>query len=151
MFHVLSQNDKLRQIRYKKIFEFIEKHEKDLPEKHEMLITKMEKIYYLGWIKALLKNLGIETKIPSYGWVFNEKFADYIGDAAKVGGNAYKAKLNREAAENARIRQIEAFAKQEKTRQENEAKVKALKYHAESGGVPFEELPFDEQEKLING
>ena len=57
-----------------------------------------------------------------------QQFADYIGDAAKVGGNAYQAKLNREAAENARIRQIEAFAKQEKTRQENEAKVKALKY-----------------------
>ena len=52
-----------------------------------------------------------------------QQFADYIGDAAKVGGNAYQAKLNREAAENARIRQIEAFAKQEKTRQENEAKV----------------------------
>jgi hypothetical protein len=60
MFHVLSQNDNLRQIRYKKIFEFIEKHEKDLPEKHEMLITKMEKIYYLGWIKALLRNLRID-------------------------------------------------------------------------------------------
>ena len=27
-------------------------------------------------VEDILKNLGIETKIPSYGWVFNEKFAE---------------------------------------------------------------------------
>ena len=59
LFHLLSQNDHLRQIRYKKIFNFIQQEEDNLPKIHQKSVTDAQKVYYLGWLKELLRELGI--------------------------------------------------------------------------------------------
>ena len=59
LFHLLSQNDHLRQIRYKKIFNFIQQEENRLPNIHQKSVIDAQKIYYLGWLKEFLRILGI--------------------------------------------------------------------------------------------
>jgi len=59
LFHLLSQNDHLRQITYKKIFNFIQKEESHLPKFHKNTVIDQQKIYYLGWLKEGLRVLGI--------------------------------------------------------------------------------------------
>jgi len=59
LFHLLSQNDHLRQIRYKKLFKFIQKEENRLPNIHKKTVIELQKIYYLGWLKEFLRVIGI--------------------------------------------------------------------------------------------
>jgi hypothetical protein len=59
LFHVLSQNDQLRQKTYVKIYQFIKKQESTLPRKHSDLIVSQQKLYYLGWLKEILRWMGV--------------------------------------------------------------------------------------------
>ena len=59
LFHLLSQNDHLRQISYKKLFKFIQKEENRLPNIHKKTVIELQKIYYLGWLKEFLRVIGI--------------------------------------------------------------------------------------------
>jgi len=59
LFHLLSQNDHLRQIRYKKLFNFIQQEEDRLPNLHKKTVIDFQKIYYLGWLKEFLRVIGI--------------------------------------------------------------------------------------------
>ena len=59
LFHLLSQNDHLRQITYKKLFHFIQQEEDRLPNLHKKTVIDLQKIYYLGFLKEFLRMIGI--------------------------------------------------------------------------------------------
>jgi hypothetical protein len=59
LFHLLSQNDHFRQITYKKLFHFIRQEEYRLPKIHKKTVIDLQKIYYLGWLKEVLRVFGI--------------------------------------------------------------------------------------------
>ena len=59
LFHLLSQNDHLRQITYKKLFHFIQQEEDRLPNLHKKTVIDLQKIYYLGFFKEFLRMIGI--------------------------------------------------------------------------------------------
>jgi len=59
LFHLLSQNDHLRQVRYKKLFKFIQQEEDRLANIHKKTVIDLQKIYYLGWLKEFLRVIGI--------------------------------------------------------------------------------------------
>ncbi|MDX2470398.1 MAG: right-handed parallel beta-helix repeat-containing protein [SAR324 cluster bacterium] len=59
LFHLLSQNERLRQMTYQKIFAFIQKEGDHLPQIHQKLILDQQKVYYLGWVKEFLRLVGI--------------------------------------------------------------------------------------------
>ena len=61
-------------------------------------------------------------------------FADAIGMFADKGGNAYKAKINKDRRDEAEARRKEIEARQEKNRKENEARVEAERIYTETGG-----------------
>jgi len=59
LFHLLSQNDHLRQVKYKKLFKFIRQEEDGLPNIHKKTVIDLQKIYYLGWLKEFLRVIRI--------------------------------------------------------------------------------------------
>ena len=59
LFHLLSQNDYLRQVTYKKLFDFIKQEDNRLPDLHKRRVVELQKFYYLGWLKEFLRIVGI--------------------------------------------------------------------------------------------
>ena len=76
-----------------------------------------------------------------------KKIADSIGMFADKGGEAYKAKVNRDRRDEAEARRKEIEARQEKNRKENEARIEAERLNALHGDKDWQELNEAEKEE----
>ena len=66
LFHVLAQNDLIRQAKYRKIYDFIKTHGEETIRRQEDLWKEHESLHYLGMMKLLASKFAPEGWIGGY-------------------------------------------------------------------------------------
>ena len=58
LLHLLSQNDRIRQDKYRKVYQFILEQQETIGERHRKILESYEKLSYYGWAILTLRQLG---------------------------------------------------------------------------------------------